>query len=81
MYPGIASMQPIMVGRHQDYMEEARQRRLRHLARAGRADRTRLSAIRQVVGLAMVSLGERLAGSTGEAVERLPAKPALRGAR
>lgn len=81
MYPGIATMQPIMVGRHQDYMEEARQRRLLDEARAGMPTRPRLTATRRVVGLAMVGLGQRLAGSIEESAERVPVKPALRGAR
>lgn len=81
MYPGMASMQPIMVGRHQDYMEEARQRRLRDEARAGMPTRTRFLAVRRFVGLAMVGFGQRLAGTIEESAERVPVKPALRGAR
>lgn len=81
MYPGIATMQPIMVGRHQDFMEEARQRRLGDEARAGMPRRSRLMTSRRLIGLAMVSLGQRVAGTTGEALERLPVKPALRGVR
>lgn len=81
MYPGIATMQPIMVGRHQDYMEEARQRRLLDQARAGTPRRPRFTATRQLLGLAVISLGQRLAGSSGEVVERLPGKPVPQGVR
>ena len=81
MYPDMTSMQPILVGRHQDFMEEARQNRLRQQARAGQPHRSWPRAIRQRVGFALVGFGQRLAGSHGETVERLPAKPALRGLR
>lgn len=81
MYPGIGMMHPILVGRHQDYAEEARRRRLIDAARAGTARHPRLTATRRAVGLALVGVGQRLAGTKDESAERAPVKPALRGVR
>ncbi|HEV2107547.1 MAG TPA: hypothetical protein VGR16_04740 [Thermomicrobiales bacterium] len=81
MYPGYPSVQPMLVGKHEDYLEEARRQRLSAQARVGEPPHPRLAAMRRVVGTAMVALGQRVAGPAAESPVSLPAYPTIRGAR
>ncbi len=81
MYPGYPSVQPMLVGKHEDYLEEAHRERLLAQARAGKPQHPRLTTMRRIVGTTMVALGQRVAGPAAESPASLPTYPAIRAVR